>query len=141
MTVFLSVVEISFKKKITCTLFVNVVSSIFVSMISVSFYGFNESHSFKDIYHLVFDGTTKFHVLPWISHMFSFTLDFSYFLVNKKGEVSESVQKVLKQEMDKLYFGKDAKTLNSEFMDRNNNSILHRLAGLSRRIGFMAKIC
>lgn len=67
--------------------------------------------------------------------------DFSYFLVNKKGEVSESVQKVLKQEMDKLYFGKDAKTLNSEFMDRNNNSILHRLAGLSRRIGFMAKIC
>lgn len=67
--------------------------------------------------------------------------DFSYFLVNKKGEVSESVQKVLKQEMDKLYFGKDAKTLNSEFMDRNNNSILHRLAGLSRSIGFMAKIC
>lgn len=49
--------------------------------------------------------------------------------MNKKGEVSESVQKVLKQEMDKLYFGKDAKTLNSEFMDRNNNSILHRLAG------------
>lgn len=75
--------------------------------------------------------------------MFSFTLKMTFpiFLVNKKGEVSESVQKVLKQEMDKLYFGKDAKTLNSEFMDRNNNSILHRLAGMSRRIGFMAKIC
>lgn len=75
--------------------------------------------------------------------MFSFTskMTFPIFLVNKKGEVSESVQKVLKQEMDKLYFGKDAKTLNSEFMDRNNNSILHRLAGLSRSIGFMAKIC
>lgn len=67
--------------------------------------------------------------------------DFSYFLVNKKGEVSEIVQNVLKQEMDKLYFGKDAKTLNSEFMDCNNNSILHRLAGLSRSVGFMAKMC
>lgn len=67
--------------------------------------------------------------------------DFSYFLVNKKGEVSEIVQNVLKQEMDKLYFGKDAKTLNSEFMGCNNNSILHRLAGLSRSVGFMAKMC
>lgn len=52
--------------------------------------------------------------------------------VNKKGDVPETVQKVLKQEMDKLYHGKDAKTLNNEFMERNNNSILHRLAGLSQ---------
>lgn len=41
----------------------------------------------------------------------------------------ETVQKVLKQEMDKLYNGKDAKTLNNEFLERNNNSVLHRLAG------------
>ncbi|XP_048773371.1 N-alpha-acetyltransferase 15, NatA auxiliary subunit-like isoform X2 [Ostrea edulis] len=49
--------------------------------------------------------------------------------IRKKGDVPETVQKVLKQEMDKLYNGKDAKTLNNEFLERNNNSVLHRLAG------------
>lgn len=43
-------------------------------MISVSFYGFNESYSFKDIYYLVFDGIIKFYVLLWIFYMFSFIL-------------------------------------------------------------------
>lgn len=80
MIVFLFVVEISFKKKIICILFVNVVLLIFVSMISVSFYGFNESYSFKDIYYLVFDGIIKFYVLLWIFYMFSFTLKMTFFI-------------------------------------------------------------
>ena len=52
-----------------------------------------------------------------------------YFTVKRKGELHETVTEVLKQEMLKIHHGKDAKTLNTEFMERNNRSLLHRLAG------------
>ncbi|KAK3099145.1 hypothetical protein FSP39_000123, partial [Pinctada imbricata] len=50
-------------------------------------------------------------------------------LVKKKGELHDTVQEVLKKEIEKIHHGKDAKSLNTEFLERNNKSLLHRLAG------------
>lgn len=46
------------------------------------------------------------------------------------GALPESVIKVLDIEMEKLYGNKDASSLNEEFLGRNQNSVLHRAAGM-----------
>ena len=52
-----------------------------------------------------------------------------YILVNKKkSEQPPTVLEVLSIEMKKIYNDKDAVTLNKEFLERNSQSVLHRLA-------------
>lgn len=54
------------------------------------------------------------------------------FSVKQKTDLPEPVSKLLQREMEKFYNHKDPLTLNTEYLEQNNNSILHRLAGMYR---------
>jgi hypothetical protein len=51
------------------------------------------------------------------------------FSVKQKTDLPEPIVKLLHLEMEKIYNHKDPLTLNTEYLEQNNNSILHRLAG------------
>lgn len=50
-------------------------------------------------------------------------------LIKQKTDLPEPVSKLLQRETKKFYNHKDPLTLNTEYLEQNNNSILHRLAG------------
>lgn len=50
-------------------------------------------------------------------------------LIKQKTDLPEPVTKVISRETESIYNNKDPLTLNTEFLEQNNNSILHRLAG------------
>ena len=52
-----------------------------------------------------------------------------YISVKGKGELVEPTKTVIEQEMKKIYEGKTALQLNTDFLSRNMNSLPHRLAG------------
>lgn len=51
------------------------------------------------------------------------------FLVSDHSNLSEVVNKVLTQEMQKIFISKDLESFNEEFLKRNPTSIQHQLSG------------
>lgn len=63
-------------------------------------------------------------------------------VVRDSGDLPTPVQTVIDKEMQKIYCGKDPKTLNEEFLSRNKNSLEHLLAGeLYSDVFYISLLC